>query len=142
MRIFKSKFNKLAATEFSEVKKLADMIFLKIKKRTKRQPYLRSKYFKRQKVFVNLFWTHLFDKKWQDRMRRLQYFEAAIDLIESSPFQPESKINPNKQSEILHRFLGKTRDGHFFCVQIKESKASKRKYLMSFFPINEEKALR
>lgn len=67
-------------------------------------------------------------------MRRLQYFEAALELIERTRFEPQSKNNPNKGNEILHRFIGVTKEGDLFFVQIKENLRNKKKFLMSIFP--------
>lgn len=135
MDVYKAKAGKLGGTDFYEVRAAAMLIFKKIKKKSRRQPYLRSVYFKKDKVFLNLFWHHLFDKdNWRDRMRRLQYFEAALELIERTRFEPQSKYNPNKGNEILHRFIGVTKEGDLFFVQIKENLRNKKKFLMSIFP--------
>lgn len=135
MDTYRTKVNKIPATNFSEVRRVAFELFKRIKRKSKRSPYVRSVYFKKDKIFLTLFQQHLFEKeKWQDRMRRLQYFEAAIELIEKSRFEPQSKENPNKKGEILHRFAGVTKNGDRFYVQIKEEKASGKKFLISFFP--------
>ena len=125
----------MAGTDFHEVCKKAERIYKPIKNRTKRKPYVRSAYFKKDKIFINLFWQHLFDKKnWRDRTRRLKYFNCALELIRHSKFEPKSKENPNKKSEILHRFAGVTCDNDLFFVQIKEDKKIGHKWLMSIFP--------
>lgn len=91
---------RLAGTEFKEVHKKAFALYRQIISKSRRRPYVRSIYFKKQKIFLNLFWHHLWDKyKWQDRMRRLQYFAAALDLIQYSSCDPQSKENPNNASE-------------------------------------------
>jgi hypothetical protein len=82
-----------------------------------------------------LFWQHLFDKKiWRDRARRIKYFSAGIDLIQNSRFEPVSKENVDRRSEILHRFTGVTREKEIFFVQIKENKNNDQKFLISIFP--------
>lgn len=135
MQAYKTKSSLLSGTNFSEVHKKAFGLYQKIKRRSKRRPYLRSSYFNKDKIFLVLFWQHLWDKeKWQDRMRRLKYYAAAIELIQCSIFPPRSKENPNKSDEILHRFTGITKDNHVFYVQIKEDKRSGRKDLISIFP--------
>ena len=135
MDVYKTKAGKIPGTEFHEVKSIALNIFKRIKKKSKRLPYVRSAYFYKDKIFLTLFLQHLFEKKdWRDRTRRLQYFEAAIELIEKSRFEPKSVENPNKKGELLHRFTGLTKDGGIFNVQIKEDKKSGKKYLISFFP--------
>ncbi len=135
MNIYKTRAGELSGTDFYEVRAAAMDVFRKIKRRSRRQPYVRSAYFRKDKIFLNVFWQHLFDKdNWRERMKRLKYFESAIELLEYSRFKPESKINPNKRSEILHRFIGLSREGHAFYVQVKENSLSKKKFLMSIFP--------
>ncbi len=135
MKTYQTKVGKLPGTEFKEVHKKAFALYQKIAKRTKRRPYIRSSYFKKDKVFLALFWQHLWDKyKWQDRMRRLKFFEAALELIQNSHFEPKSKENPNKNGEMLHRFTGTTKEKDLFFVQIKEDKKTGQKYLISVFP--------
>ena len=126
---------KLSGTNCKEVRKNAVIVFNQIKKRTKRKPYLKSDYFNKQKIFLDYFWTHLHQKRHRERFKRLQYFEAAVDLIRHSRNHPCSKQNPNKKTEILHRFMGLTKDKKRFCVQIKENKKSDKKYFMSCFPL-------
>ena len=135
MKVYHTKTTKLAGTDFREVHKKAFNLYQQIKKKTKRKPYVRSAYFKKDKIFLDLFWIHLFDKKnWRDRMRRLKYFPAAIELIRHTRFEPKSKENPNKSSEILHRFTGVTSENDLFFVQIKEDKKTSKKWLISVFP--------
>ena len=135
MRAYRTKSGKLPGTDFHEVRKSALEFFKTIKRKSKRIPYIRSAYFKKDKIFLSIFLQHLYEKeKWQDRIRRLRYFKAAIELIENTRFEPKSKENPNKKGEILHRFTGVTRDREVFYVQIKEEKTSSKKYLISFFP--------
>jgi hypothetical protein len=125
----------LKVQTFHEVRKKAFNIYTKIKSRSKRRPYIRSAYFEKDKIFLSVFWQHLFDKQnWQDRMRRLKYFAAAIELIKNTKFDPKSKDNPNKTNEILHRFTGITKEKEVFYVQIKENKRTGQKYLISIFP--------
>lgn len=133
--MYKTKSGVLAGTDFREVRKRALRVYAAIHGHTRRRAYVRSAYFKKEKIFLSLFWHHLFDKeKWRDRMRRIRYFEAAIEIIQRSHLPPESKENPNRISEVLHRFAGMTREGHIFCIQIKEDKRSGRKDLISIFP--------
>ena len=125
---------KLLGNRYSELRNRALTLFNQVKRRTKRKPYIRSVYFRRQKIFFDYFWPHLFQKRPQERIKRLRYFEAAIDLIKNSRNEPTSKQNPNKPTEIVHRFAGLTKDKELFYVQIKENKRSGRKYFMSCFP--------
>lgn len=135
MKIYQTKIRKLTGTDFREVYWKACGFYRQIKKRTKRRPYIRSIYFKKDKIFLELFWQHLFEKpNWRDRTRRLKYFPCAIELIQKSRFQPISKENPNKRSEILHRFTGITPNGYLFRIQIKEDKRTNQKWLISVYP--------
>lgn len=131
---YQTKANKLSGTSLKEIKKNA-LIFYKreIEKSSKKQPYVRSAYFKKEKVFFNYFWQHIFQKSPKERFERLKYFKAAVDLVKNSRNQPTSKENPNKKGEILHRFAGLTRNKEIFYVQIKEDRKSKKKYFMSCF---------
>lgn len=104
--------------------------------KTKRTPYVRSVYFKKEKIFLTIFWSHLHKKSEKDKTRRLKYFECAIDLIKNSKIEPTIKENPNSKTELLYRFLGRTSGGELFAVQIKMSKTNKKKYLISIFPLN------
>lgn len=135
MQVYKTKANRLGGTDFNEARKKAFGIYTEIKKKSKRSPYIRSAYFNKEKIFLAIFWQHLWSKeKWQDRMRRLKYYAAAIELIQNSKFDPKSKENPNKPGEILHRFTGITKDNFLFHVQIKLKKQSGRKNFISVFP--------
>ena len=135
MKAYQVKAKKLPGTNYSEVHRKALKMYSRIKKQSKRRPYLKSAYFKKDKIFLGLFWHHLRDKSnLKDKTKRISYFPCALELIKHSRFTPTSKENPNKKSEILHRFFGKTPDKELFCVQIKENKYSKQKHLMSIFP--------
>jgi len=135
MDLFKTKKKKIPGTSFREVNKDAQLIYKRIKSQTKRTPYLRSKYFKKEKVFLALFWAHLFDKNEKDRVRRLKFYDCALDLIKNSTYDPESRENFQKKGELLHRFYGITTNREKFVVQIKENKRTKRKDLISIYPV-------
>lgn len=140
MKVYQTKKMKLHGTKFREVKKKAFYLYSEIKKRTKRKSYIRSAYFKKDKIFLDLFWGHLFEKKnFIDLMRRMKFYPCALELIQKSFFKPTSKENPNKPSEVLHRFAGITPQNELFFVQIKEDKKSGRKWFMSVFPIDSQK---
>ncbi len=135
--IYRTKSAELKGTDFKEVHNYAISCYKKIKNKSKRRAYIRSAYFKKDKIFIDLFWEHLFSKEnWKDRTRRLKYFPAAIELINKNTFDPQSKENPNKNGEILHRFKGKTPTGKIFFVQIKENKRNGQKFFISVFPEN------
>lgn len=135
MKIYQAKTKKIPGTNWKEVSMSAFGLYQQIKKKTKRRPYVRSAYFKKEKIFLEIFWHHLHEKEnFRDKVRRMKFFPAAIELIKNSKIDPASMDNPNKLSEILHRFTGVTREGELFIVQIKEEKRTGRKWLMSVFP--------
>jgi len=130
---YKTKTKKLAGTSYKEIWKKAQGVYSQIKRRTKRKPYIRSAYFNKQKIFFDLFWVHLAQKAHSTRVKRLKFFSCAIDLIRHSRNTPISKFNPHRKTEILHRFMGITKDKELFFVQIKEDMRTNRKHLMSIF---------
>ena len=143
MRLYKTKTKKLPGSDFHEVSRKAHELYNKIKKKSKRRPYVRSVYFKKDKIFLELFWKHLYEKEnFRDKLRRMKYFGLAIELIQKSRLEPASSENPNKSSEVLHKFSGLTREGELFHVQIKEEKKNGKKWLMSVFPAKNGKTKR
>ncbi len=134
MKLYKTNRQKLSGTSFSEIEHEAIKIFKSIKARTRRTPYIRSKYFKKEKVFLNLFWSHIYQKKQKDRVRRLKFYDCAIDLIKNSATDPVSRENFLQNNELLHRFYGITKYNEIFIVQIKENKRTRRKDLISIYP--------
>jgi hypothetical protein len=129
---YQTKTKKISGSNYGEVMRKAFVIFDLIKKKTKRRPYVRSAYFKKEKIFFDHFREHLFQKNSHDRERRMKFFAAAVELIEKSKNDPVLKTNPNKKGEIFYRFAGLTKEGHLFFVQIKENR-NKQKYFMSCF---------
>lgn len=134
MYYYQTKEYLISGTNYKEIKKKVDTIFKKIVGKTKHQPYVRSTYFLKQKVFFNIFWVHLFDKQYSFRAERLKYFNASVELIKCSRNYPTTIENPNKNSELLHRFYGTTKEKRKFIVQIKEVKRTGKLYLVSVFP--------
>ncbi len=134
MKVYETKVKKLAGTDYHEVHSRALTLYKDIKRKTKRRPYVRSAYFKKDKIFLDYFWQHLWGKNWRDRVRRLKYYPCALDLIKNSRGDPTSKQNPNNSAEILHRFAGITRTKELFFIQIKEDKKTDQKSLISIFP--------
>jgi len=129
---YQAKSKKIAGTNYGEIMHNFLLSFDKIKKHTKRRPYIRAAYFKKDKVFLDYFREHLFQKSPKERTKRLVYFNAAIELIQNSKNEPTKKPNPNKKEEFLYRFAGLTKEKEIFYVQIKEDKKGAR-YLMSCF---------
>ncbi|MFA7319409.1 MAG: hypothetical protein WC022_02320 [Parcubacteria group bacterium] len=131
---YQAKAKKISGTSRTEVYRGALTIFSEIKKATKRRPYIRSAYFKKEKIFFDYFWDHLRQKPYKDRLERLKYFGAAVDLVKNSKNKPLVKSNPNKSKEFFYRFTGLTAEKNLFFVQIKEDSKTKHKYFMSCFP--------
>lgn len=135
MHIYRAKNSEQPGTSYDELIKKARAEYHKIQKRTpRRRPYVRSKYFTKDKIFVSNFWDHLNQKSYKDRARRLKLYQPAIELIRNSPFTPTTMQNPNNTDELLHRFEGIAESGTKFSVQIKENKKTGRKDFMSCFP--------
>lgn len=134
MEIYRTRVEKVFGTDYHEVMKDVFLIFRKIKRLTKRRPYIKSAYFKKEKIFMDYFWEHLKQKSWKDRTRRLKYYPCAIDLIKNSKLDPVKKVNPNRPSEDVYRFAGQAPDGSIFYVQIKEKRKSKQKCFISVYP--------
>ncbi|NCQ06659.1 MAG: hypothetical protein GW815_03835 [Candidatus Moranbacteria bacterium] len=108
-------------------------VYDEVKKKTKRRPYIRSAYFKKDKVFFDYFREHLFQKLPKERVRRLKYFKAACELVKNSKLGPIEKIESFEKKEVLYRFSGLTAEKDLFYIQIKEDR-KKRLYFMSCFP--------
>lgn len=133
MKVYQSRYNRLSGSSYNELERKVRKIHNDAARRTKRNAYVRSVYFKKDKIFLSLFWTHLHQQPRRDRKRRLQYYQCALDLLRNSPYEPTTKPNPNGKNEIVHRFAGTTKDGELFYVQVKEDKRSNNKYFMSVF---------
>jgi hypothetical protein len=96
-----------------------------------------SEVYKKDKIFLGLFWQHLHDKlNLKDKTRRAKYFSCALELIQNTKFDPISKKDPNSKTDILHRFTGITSEKEIFFVQIKEDKKTAQKFLISVFPFD------
>ena len=133
MNVFKSKYGKLPGSAYDEVAPVARREFNHVKKLTKRQPYVRSAYFTKDKVFLALFWEHLAQKHRGERTKRLKLYLCALDLLRHSTHAPQTIFGAENLNIMLHRFAGETKDGDLFYVQVKEDKRTGRKDVMSVF---------
>jgi hypothetical protein len=130
-----SKYPKSKLTSHSQLISEARRYFHAIQKRTpRRQAYVRSKYFTKNKIFINQFWDHLNQIHPGDQVRRLQFYACALDVIRNSTTSPDTIFGNANKEIALHRFSGLTKDGVRFYVQIKEEKRTNRKDFMSCFP--------
>jgi len=136
MQYYKTHAHKLTGTHFPRLMKKAFDHYKDFTRKSKRRPYIRSAYFKKQKIFLGMFWQHLHEKNLRDKTRRIAFFPCAIELIQKTRQEPTSKENPNKKGEVLHRFAGSTPDNEIFFVQIKEDRRTDQKYLVSIFPLD------
>lgn len=132
MSIYKSKYRQLPGTDFKEVTKNARKEYTKVQRLTKRQPYVRSQYFSKDKVFINIFWNHLAQKRKGEQIVRAKLLLAAFDLLRNTKTEPESLFD---NGNALHRFRGETADGILFAVQVKHDMKTGRKDFMSVFPL-------
>ena len=130
----------MPGSALNEVMRLARYEYHLIQKKTPRRvPYVRSKYFVKDKIFINNFWEHLNQKSPKERIRRLKLYACAIDPLRNNVYAPET-IFSNVETDInLHRFYGQTKDGQLFCVQVKENKRNNRKDFISVFPAKKSK---
>lgn len=129
---WKTKSSSLQANTYSVMRNLALQHFKVIERKSKRKPYVRSKYFKKQKIFFDFFWIHLFEKNPKDRTRRLKFLPNAIELIENSTYPPRIVFKNSK--ETLYRFYGMNTLNQRFVIQIKETSRDESRYLISVFP--------
>lgn len=134
MTPYQAKSNKLPGSNYFEMRTEALKIYKQLEGQTKRRLYVRSAYFHKEKIFFDYFWQHLWEKSPRDRVKRLPYFKAAIELIKYSRVKPVSKPNPNVRGEIVHRFAGITGGKKLFYVQIKESKKGSKYFMSCFSP--------
>lgn len=134
MKVYRSKYGLISGTDYGEVTKNARKEYAKVQKLTKRQPYVRSTYFQRDKVFINIFWNHLAQKRKGEQISRAKLLLAAFDLLRNTTYEPETIFSRDNLGLMLHRFYGETKDGYEFYVQVKQDKRSGRKDFMSVFP--------
>ena len=132
MNFYQSKFRQLPGTDYAEATKNARKEYVKVQKLTKRQPYVRSKYFSKDKVFITIFWNHLVQKRKGEQIVRAKLLLAAFDLLRHTSSEPDSLF---ERGDALHRFYGKTADGVEYAVQVKHSLKTGRKDFMSVFPL-------
>ncbi len=80
MQYYQTKAEKIPGTNFKEIHKACKNFYGEIEKRSKRRPYVRSKYFEKSKIFLGLFWHHVFEKKnYGDQIKNLKYSIAFMD---------------------------------------------------------------
>ena len=133
MNAYNTKYPQLSGSSYNEVLKRARQEYNVIAHSTKRQPYVKSKFFSGEKVFLAVFWTHLMDKNQKDRTKRLRFYKAALDLLRNSQINPDTIASTEDQRILRYRFYVITKDGSYFCVQVKEDIRTKRNDFTSIF---------
>lgn len=101
MNVYNTKYPQLSGSSYNEVLKRARQEYNVIAHSTKRQPYIKSKYFSGEKVFLAVFWTHLMDKNQKDRTKRLRFYKAALDLLRNSQINPDTIASAEDQRMLL-----------------------------------------
>ena len=123
-----------SCNRYKDMMQQARKLFRTLQRRTKRRPYVRSAYFRKDKVFFEYFWVHLNQKSLPDRARRLKYLPCAIELIRTSMQSPTTFVNRDEPNAIHHQFKGVTSEKLRFFVIVKQDRASGKKHLLSIFP--------
>jgi hypothetical protein len=123
----------LPGTQYAELNRAARKIFHNIEKQTKRQPYVRSPYFNKDKIFIKSFWDHLATKGMRDKARRLKFYPCALELIGNNKLVSPENIYEDAK-EAVYRFSAISGDGRKFSVQIRHDLKSDHKYFTSTFP--------
>lgn len=140
MKVYKSRYGQIPSSSHAPVMKAARLEYHKIQKRTpRRQAYVKSQYFKKDKIFINQYWEYLKQKRIGDQVRRTRLYVCAIDLIRHTTCAPDTIYNYENMNVEMHRFYGQTKDGLDFCVQIRGNKRTGRKDFMSVFPVSKPK---
>ncbi len=137
LKCYQCKSGLLPGHNYATIVKIARKIFNRVAAQTKRRPYVRSAYFKGEKIFLDNFWPHLLEKNLRDRARRLVFLKAAFELIQRSKTKPLNTTKNDTRSMVYYRFLGQA-SGLRFVIQIKEDLKRKQKFLMSIFQVNEK----
>ncbi|MDR1300672.1 MAG: hypothetical protein LBK50_03110 [Candidatus Nomurabacteria bacterium] len=136
---YQSKFDEIRGSNDKEVYFEARIIFNKyVNKNKRRQPYVRSKYFGGQKVFLSMFWKHLNQKSEKTRRQRIVFIKCAFDLIINSNTKPLFSDKHNGRKGEYYKFQGMTRSGKKFAVQIKRDNNQNRLF-MSCYPLKKFK---
>jgi len=130
---FQSKVSCISGSNDKEVFYEARQIFRKYDNK-RRLPYVRSKYFDSQKIFLNMFYKHLDQKPEAEHRRRIIFVPCALDLLKNSRVEPVTPPTDLTRSIVYYRFQGMSGDDKKFIVQVMRDKKNNC-YLMSCFPV-------
>jgi len=136
-KFYQSKYDRLRGSNDKEAFYEARRIFRKYDNK-RRQPYVRSKYFNGQKVFLNMFYIHLGQKSPSEQRKRISFVACAIDLLQNTRVPPLFSDSFDGRRGEYYRFQGATKSGEKFAVQVVKDKKDNR-YFMSCFPIRDFK---
>lgn len=75
-------------------------------------------------------------KGFRERIRRLKFLPCVLELIQNSRCKPNVLSDPHDKQAKLYRFLGLSKEGKLFYVQIKEGLKTEQRFLMSIFPVD------
>jgi hypothetical protein len=75
---YQTKLKKLPGTNLGEIYRSSWLAYHEIEKQTKRRPYVRSAYFKKEKVFFDFFWDHLKQEISQRKIQAAQIFQSGL----------------------------------------------------------------
>jgi hypothetical protein len=121
-KAYKVKTNAITGSDYKTVERKARASYNFVAKQTKRTPYVKSKIFNKEKIFINLFWTHLNQKLKSTRRRRLKLFDCALDLLRNTNILPtKKKIQTAKTSSSIDSGE-KPRVARFFTSKLKRIK--------------------
>ena len=81
----------------------------------------------------NTKYPQLSGSSYNEVLKRLRFYKAALDLLRNSQINPDTIASTEDQRMLLYRFYGVTKDGSYFCIQVKEDIGTKRKDFMSVF---------
>jgi len=130
-KYYQSRLPRISGTNYTEILAKARAIYRDLDIQTgHRNTYVRSEYFKKQKIFLKTYWDHFGDKRLSQRRQRIPYYAATIDLLKNTRVKPDELY---EKEHHLYRFFGITKDGHKFVVQVKANRKNE-KYHMSSFP--------
>ena len=123
MNVYTSKYPRLPGSSYDEALNHARQEYNVIAHSTKRQPYVKSKYFNGNKVFLKVFWDHVMQKRLKERTRRLRFYRAALDVLRHSQITPETTFNADDRNILLHRFYGVTKDASTSVYRLRKTSA-------------------
>jgi len=135
--IYISQLGQISGTSLKVANRRAHDYIHLLTNKTKRQPYIRSKYFKKDKIFFKYYWKHILQKHGKDRVRRLRLLPAAVDLLMHSQYPPQVEPYKDKGS-VYYRFMGRNTNKELFYVQVKEDIKTGEKNFVSAFPAKQK----